>query len=219
VNEELPKGTITAVTPQKHANDRYSIFIDGEFAFGVGVEVVLEFDLHPGLTLDQETLNEIRTKEEVVAATTAALHLLAYRSRATGELQARLRQKGHAPHAIEAAIEKLRGWHYLDDEEFAKTWVEQRSTHRPRSRRVLEQELRSKGVDREIVEQTIDSAELDEVSDAIRVAERKWESWRNLSPEVRHRRLTSLLARRGYGYDIVRSVIRHFEEDAEIDPE
>jgi regulatory protein len=217
VNADLPKGTITAVTPQKHATDRYSIFIDGEFAFGVGVEVVLEFDLHPGLALDPEQVKEIQSKEEVVAATNAALHLLAYRARATGELQTRLRQKGHAPHAIEAAIEKLRGWYYLDDEDFAKTWVENRATHRPRSRRALEQELRSKGIDREVIEQTIESAELDEVSDAIRVAERKWDSWRNLPPDVRNRRLSSLLGRRGYGYDIVRAVIRHFEEDPEAD--
>jgi regulatory protein len=143
------------------------------------------------------------------------MHLLAYRARATGELRTRLRQKGFSQPAIDAAIEKLQGWKYLDDEDFAKTWVEQQSTHRPRSRRVMAQDLRSKGIDKETIEETLASVEIDELQDAIRASSRRWESWQSLPPDVRHRRLSGFLARRGYGYDIVRQVIAHFESDLE----
>jgi regulatory protein len=213
------KGTVTAVTLQKRANDRYNISIDGEFAFGVGADVVLEFDLRPGLTLDPETIARIRIREEVVAATTAALNLLAYRSRSTGEIQTRLRQKGHGPEAIDAAIEKLKGWRYLDDEDFARTWAEQQATNRPRSRRALGQELRNKGIDRDLIEETMETIEINEEQDAYSLAKRKWDSWAALPADVKNRRLSSFLARRGYGFDIVRTVIRHLEEGTEPEPE
>ena len=211
VNDKIELNKITAVTPQKNATDRFSIFIDGEFALGLGIDVVIEFGLASGMSIDPELLEQIKSREEIVTVVNAAMHLLAYRARATGELQTRLRQKKFSQPAIDAAIEKLKGWHYLDDEDFAKNWVEQQGTHRPRSRRVLAQDLRSKGIDKEIVEETLAGVEIDEESDAIRASIRKWESWQGLPVDVRNRRLSGFLARRGYGYDVVRKVISHFE--------
>ena len=213
---ELPQSNkITAVTPQKNATDRFSIFVDGEFAFGLGIDVVIEFGLAAGMSVDDDLLERIKSREEIVSTVNAAMHLLAYRARATGELQGRLRQKGFSQGAIDAAIEKLKGWHYLDDEDFARNWVEQQTTHRPRSRRVMAQDLRSKGIDKVLVEETLARVEIDEVSDAVRASSRKWESWQNLPVDVRNRRLSGFLARRGYGYDVARKVISHFEGEFE----
>ncbi|MEJ7838079.1 MAG: RecX family transcriptional regulator [Thermomicrobiales bacterium] len=209
-------GLITALTPQKRATDRYSLFIDGTFVLGLGVDVVIEFGLSPGMRIDPELLLSITTREEIAGATNAALHLLAYRARASGELQTRLRQKGFSPEAIEAAIDKLASWNYLDDKAFAQSWVEQQQTHRPRSRRAMVQDLRSRGIEPDTISETLDAADIDEVQDAIRASARKWESWRALPEDVRLRRLSGFLARRGYGYDIVRQVHNHFTTD-EVD--
>ena len=217
MNDEPASNTITAVTPQKNASDRFSIFVDGEFVMGLGIDVVIEFGLAAGMPIDPDFLEQIRAKEEIVSAVNAAMHLLGYRARATGELRTRLRQKGFSPLAIDAAIEKLQGWKYLDDEDFAKNWVEQQATHRPRSRRVMAQDLRSKGIDKELVDETLASVESDELQGAIRASRRKWETWQSLPPELRNRRLSGFLARRGYGYDIVRQVITHFDNEFDDD--
>jgi regulatory protein len=217
MNNDTPSNTITAVTPQKNATDRFSIFVDGEFVMGLGIDVVIEFGLAAGMQVDPELLEQIRAKEEIVAAVNAAMHLLAYRARATGELRTRLRQKGFSTSAIDAAVEKLQGWKYLDDEDFAKNWVEQQATHRPRSRRVMAQDLRSKGIDKEMVEETLASVEIDELQGAIQASSRKWETWQSLPSDVRLRRLSGFLARRGYGYDIVRQVVAHFDGELEDD--
>lgn len=208
--------TITAVTAQKNASDRYSLFIDGEFALGLGVDVVIEFGLAPGMPIDDDFLLQITSHEERVVAVNAALHLLGYRARSTGELITRLRQKGFSQIAIDAAIEKMNGWNYLDDQQFAKTLVEQQQTHRPRSRRSMIQDLRSRGIDKETIEETLDGVEFDEVQDAIRAAARKWGNWSALPEDVRHRRLAGFLGRRGYGYDIVRKVQDHLELGDEV---
>lgn len=206
-------GTITAITPQKKATDRYSIFLDGAFAFGLGVDVLLEFGLAQGMALSDEQVREILAREEIVTATNAALNLLAYRARASGEMETRLRQKGFSLEAIAATMEKLRSWRYLDDADFASQWVGNRQAHRPRSRRVLAQELRAKGIDRDTIEETLESTEIDEAADALAIAQAKWPSLQNLEPEVRRRRLAAFLGRRGYGYDIVREVLKALDAD------
>jgi regulatory protein len=214
-----PGGTITAITPQQRATDRLSVFIDGEFAFGLGVDVVLEYHLAPNMTLTAEQVVEILAKEEVVSCVNAALHLLGYRARSSSEMETRLRQKGYSPPAIAATMAKLHGWHYLDDDDFARQWVANRQSHRPRSRRLLQQELRTKGIDSDTIAAAIDDIEIDEEGDAWALAEAKWAGWRDLDPQTRQRRLASFLGRRGYGFDIVRKVMRRLEHDEEIPDE
>lgn len=198
---------ITAVTAQRNDPDRVNVAIDGEFAFGLSADLALEAGLHAGLELDDAAIQRLLAQDETRKATGAALRLLAHRPRAVVELTRRLRQKGYAPEAIDGAIAKLREWHYLDDGDFARRWVEARQTHRPRSARLLTQELRQKGVDTETISEALDDADLDERADALRLAQQKAPTYAGLPPEVQQRRLASFLARRGYGYDIVRQAV------------
>ena len=104
--------------------------------------------------------------------------------------------------------------HYVDDADFARYWVENREANRPRGRRLLEQELRHKGVDREIVRTAIDAAEPDEFAAALDLAHGKLRSYANLDPQVARRRLAGFLGRRGYGFDVIGPVLqRVFSED------
>src|SRR5918998_1138847 len=135
---------ITAVTAQCNDPDRVNVSIDGEFAFGLAADLALEAGLYTGLGLNGAMVTQLLTQDETRKATGAALRLLAHRPRAVGELTRRLRQKGFAPEAVDGTIAKLREWHYLDDGDFARRWVETRQLHRPRSARLLTQELRQK---------------------------------------------------------------------------
>lgn len=76
---------------------------------------------------------------------------------------------------------------------------------------MLKQELQQKGVDREIIESTIEEAEIDEFGDALALGRKKAESFRALDPQVRERRLSGFLARRGYGYGVIRRVLEALE--------
>jgi regulatory protein len=76
---------------------------------------------------------------------------------------------------------------------------------------MLKRELAQKGIDRETIEQTIEEAGVDEFGDALAIAEKKASTMDNLEAPVRSRRISGLLARRGYGYDIIRRVIEALE--------
>jgi len=150
---------------------------------------------------------ELKELDDTAKATDAAIRLLTARPRAVREIRDRLRRKEYDDETIERVIERLRDWRYIDDEAFARYWVENRESNRPRGRRLLEQELRLKGVERETVSHAIEDAEIDERAGALEIARAKLRSYRGEEEAVARRRLGGFLARRGYGYDVVKPVL------------
>ena len=201
------QGRITAVKPQVRDPERVSVFLDGVFAFGLGAQLALDHGLSVGDDLDAARAAARGGGAATRQATNAALALLAHRPRSLREVRDRLRQKGYGPETIEAAVAKLEGWRYVDDADFARYWVENRQAHKPRGRRLLEQELRIKGVERETVREAIDAAEIDEHAAAVAVGRAKLRSYEGLEPAVARRRLAAYLARRGFGFDVVRPAL------------
>ena len=200
-------GRVTDIAPQQHDPDRVNVFLDGAFALGLGAELATRERLAGGDELDAARVEALLAADEVGKATAAALRLLARRPRSEREVRDRLRQKGYTPAAIDAAVGRLEGWRYLDDADFARYWVENRAAHQPRGRRLLEQELRHKGVDREVVRETIAATELDETTAALELARKKLRAYAGEEPAVVRRRLGAYLARRGYGWDVARPVL------------
>ncbi len=213
-------GTITKITAQVRDPNRSSVFLDGEFAFGISTDRVLERGLVPKDVLTAERVAELITLDTVDRAIAAGMDLLSYRPRSTQEIRDRLARKGFTQPAVEAAVERLAGWGYLNDGDFARRWVENRTEHRPRGTRLLAQELRHKGIDRELIGETLEEADIDELAAALQAGERKAQSYAKLDPAIARRRLSGFLARRGFNGGTVRQATEQlldeqFEEDDE----
>lgn len=206
---------ITAIERQRQDPDRISVFLDGVFAFGLPALLAIDEDIHVGDRLSPEKVVRLQALAEQAKAVGSALNLISRRPRSEREVRDRLKRKGFPPEAIDAAVTKLGGWRYLDDEAFARYWVDNREANRPRGRRLLEQELRQKGVDRETVRQTIETAAIDEHAGALEIARTKLRTYGKLSPDVARRRLAGVLMRRGYGYDVVKPVLDQLFGEAE----
>ena len=82
----------------------------------------------------------------------AAGRFLEARSRSVGEVRRRLGGAGYRPDLVEGAIAKLIEFGVLDDEAFARAWVESRDRARPRGERAIREELRLKGIDRAVAD-------------------------------------------------------------------
>jgi regulatory protein len=221
---EPRSGRITAIRPQVRDPERVSIALDGAFAFGLPADLAAREGLVTGDELSAERVAALLALDESARATTAALAFLSYRPRSEREVRDRLRQKGYAPAAVDAAIARLEGWRYLDDADFARRWVENRASHQPRGRRLLEQELRHKGVDRETAREVLDDTPLDEEVAALELARTKLRAYAKDDPAAARRKLGAFLARRGYGYDTIRPTLERLfgeleEEDVEPPPD
>ncbi|MCZ6873682.1 MAG: RecX family transcriptional regulator [bacterium] len=196
--------TITAFTIQKRNKERVNLFLDGEYAFSLSLNTIL--GLQRGQCLSQVEIDTLRRKDEILQAYHAALRLLGYRPRSQVEMRRRLQRKGYGPETVSAALQRLADKHYLDDDAFARYWLEQRQRSRPRGARAIDYELRQRGVDKDIIDQVLN--DLDEEASAWAAIEGKLNRWRALDQAAFRKKAMGLLSRRGFSYDIVRHTCR-----------
>lgn len=198
---------ITAIELQRRNPERVNVFLNGAFAFGLPLTAVADFQLKRDRVLTPLEISELKELDDTAKATDAAIRLLTSRPRSVHEIRDRLKRKEYGDETIDRVIERLREWRYIDDEAFTRYWVENRESNRPRGRRLLEQELRQKGVERETVRETLDEVGIDERAGALEIARNKMRSYRDEEESVARRRLGAFLARRGYGYEVVKPVL------------
>jgi regulatory protein len=204
---EIEPGTVTGISARRRERGRFIIAINGAPAFTLSEEILFRSGIQVGDELDSATISRLLEEDEVVRATEAALHFLAYRARSEQEVRDRLKRGAFSPEAIEATITRLNDWRYLDDEDFARRWVESRARGKPRGQRLLQQELRQKGIDAETSRQVIAEADLDEVATATELARKRLGTMKGEDPIAIRRKISAYLARRGYGFDVVRKAL------------
>lgn len=193
---------ITALSPQKRAKDRINVFLDGEFAFGLAAAAAT--GLTVGITLSDGEIQALQQRDTKENGKQRAIRLIASRPRSIREIKSNLRQKGFGETVVEEIIESLVSVDLIDDEAFARYWVEQRETFRPRSRLAISHELREKGIDRAIIERSLEG--LDELTSARRAATKQLHRWKQLPEEQFRLRIGQYLQRRGFEYEIIRQL-------------
>lgn len=195
---------ITSVEKQAR-RARVNVFLDGEFAFSLRLDVVAMAGLRAGVELDSERRRALEAEDQRLGATEAALRLLSTQPRSERDLRERLeKRRGFAPEAVDQAMTRMKELGYLDDAAFARLYVDARQAS-PRSQRALAFELGRKGLDRAHIE-----AALEEHSDAeaaYDAAQRRMKALQSLDRPAFERRLSNFLAGRGFSYGITRSTV------------
>jgi regulatory protein len=211
---------ITALEPQVNNPERINLYVDGRFLLGVNAEIVLKMGLWVEQELLPDQLEQLRSEEAEQQAVDWALNYLSFRPRSREEVRRYLRRKEATPEIIEAALARLDRLDFVNDRTFAEFWIETRGQFNPRGAHALKNELRMKGVEREVVDELVDDEQDEER--ALRAGHKKAMSLVN-APNmdyVRFRnRLGSFLQRRGFGYEVttrtVRALWKELKEEAE----
>jgi regulatory protein len=196
-------GSITALEPQKRSSDRINVYLDDVFAFGLAVLVAA--NLRVGMILTDDKIAALRLADEMERAREKALNYLSFRPRSEAELQSYLLESDFAEATVAEVLHRLREVGLVDDDAFARYWVDNRARFRPRGKRMLVQELRQKDVASDVIETTL--AEYDEVVAAQHVAEEQARRLAHLPPDVSRRRLWDRMMRRGFSPDIIQEVL------------
>lgn len=208
--------TITRLVRQANNRERISVYLDGEFAFGL--HEVAAVQLRIGQQLSQDDVTALRYEDDITRAVEKTVQLLSYRPRSKAEITAKLEQKEYLPSVIEAAIEKVERMGYLDDRDFARFWIDNRNQHKPRGERALRYELRNKGVEDRIIDELLDEL-VDEASAAYEAAQKRLRRLRGKTMREFKDTLGAFLQRRGFSYDAIRQALdKHIAELAEADP-
>ena len=153
----------------------------------------------------------------MAAAKAAALRLLAVRARTARELERRLVRRGFSPAVAAEVLAWCQSLGYVDDELFAEDWIRNRTGSRPSGRRRIEHELREKGIDPELARRKLDEllSDEDEESGCLELARQQYVKLSRMPPEVRRRRLSGFLLRRGFSPEAVQRALAQVDSDYE----
>ncbi len=202
---------VTDIKKQRRAEGRYSVYVDGHYSFSLTDIQLSSAALLVGQELTAAEVAQYQVASAQAKAYIAAVRYLSVRPRSRREVVDYLRRKAFTDEDAAFAVERLEQIGMVDDQKFAAAWVADRQALRPRSRRVLAQELLAKGVGRSDVEATLAEVDDDaEVAAATALAAKK----RKLPQYTDPRKLLDYLMRQGYSYDVARRISQESSSDS-----
>ena len=197
------KKKITDIRAQVKRVDRYSIYVDGKYAFPLGETELLHIGLRIGQEFTETELDDLKDRAVIDKGYDRALNLIMRRPRSEWELRDYLKRKEYSKEAADQILNMLSKRGYVNDQDFATRWVENRRLLKATSKRRLTQELKQKRVSGEIIQSVLEADETDEQQVLRELIERK----RKQTKYKDDIKLMQYLVRQGYNYGDIKSVL------------
>jgi regulatory protein len=205
---------ISKLVKQKRHPERVNLYVDGVFIVGLHRDVVIRFGLRKGDEISAQLIEKLKVTEEYSLARLKAFRLLKSRLRSEKELRSKLREKEFSQSVIEEVIENFRSLGLIDDEKFARAFIHDTLLKKASGRRLLQNQLTSKGISGEIVKNVLSDLlpEEEEESLLLRAAKSYTNRLRNSrkktsEEKIRHRTVQFLL-RRGFSLSQIIKTIK-----------
>lgn len=205
---------ITAVTPQQKDKNRVNIMVDGKYRFSLDIFQYADLGIKIGHEYTEEELTALETESSFGKVYARALEYCLMRPHSAKEVRDYLYRKtrdsrsktGEVKKGISLEItgrvfDRLVEKGYIDDEKFARYWVENRNLTKGSSRRKLTAELQAKGVDRGIIEQTLQASTRDDVDELHKVIAKKRARYSD------DQKFMQYLARQGFHFDDIKKAL------------
>ena len=204
--------TITAIEVQKKNPNRVNIYLDDQFAFGLSRMNAAWLKI--GQPLSDEKVSTLQEADAREAALQKALRFLGHRPRSIDEVRKNLEKHEIPAGIIEETVARLEREKLVGDANFAREWVENRSTFRPRGKRALSYELRQKGLSEAVIQEAL-GKEVDEEALALKAARVHARKLIGLDWNKFREKLGGHLGRRGFGFDVIIPVTRKVWEETQ----
>lgn len=216
---------ITSITAQTKNANRVNVSVDGKYRFSLDIFQVGELGIRIGKEYTDAELSALETESQFGKLYARALEYVMMRPHSGREVKDYLYKKtlskkrvtSHEPRGAsgrtvveipgvpkevaERVYERLVEKRYIDDEKFARWWVENRNLRKGSSLRKMSVELRAKGVAGEIIEQVLSETDRSDETELAKIIAKK----RNKYPD--DQKLMQYLARQGFSYDDIKSVL------------
>ncbi len=194
---------ITALKMQKKNRQRVSVYLDGEYAFGVARFVAAW--LQVGQEITDDRIAQLRVDDANEAAYQRALKFIGYRPRTEKEIRRNLAKQALPEEITEQTIGRLKQSGLINDAVYAQGWVESRAINHPGSRRAFTYELKRRGIDSQTITQAIGSIDDEEMAYQValkherKIGEGEWREF--------HQKMVRYLSQRGFSYEVCSQVI------------
>ena len=193
---------ITGILPQKKDATRCNIYLNGSFYCGMKLEVVIKNRLKVGQDVELSYLDALQLESEKATALDKAMTHLSSSMKTRRQVSDFLRKKGYVDAVVEYVLEKLEGYGFVDDEEYARQYAG--SASKTKGRRLIALELQKKGVPADAAQAAVENIQGEE--DAALKILQKYMRGRTADRETLYKAFRYLLGK-GFEYDTAKSAL------------
>jgi regulatory protein len=210
---------ITSISVQQRDKNRVNVSVDGKYRFSLDLSQVVELGIKIGNEYTETELADLENESQFGKLYMRALEYSLMRPHSERELSDYLYRKtrdtrtktgsikkGVSKALTERVYARITEKGYVNDEAFARFWVENRQLRKGISKRKLQAELASKGVDRQIIENLLSQSERTDEDELQKIIEKKAGKYDD------EQKLIAYLARQGFGYDDIKDAIEKLKE-------
>ncbi len=214
---------ITDISLQARDNNRVNVSVDGVYSFSLDIAQVTDLNLKVGHELSDRELEELQEESQFGKLYMRALEYCLRRPHSVKEVKDYLWRKTqptlrksqtgmnnpvvYSERVASRVLRKLQQKTYVNDEAFARWWVENRQLSKGVSRRKLTAELRSKGIHADIIAQTLEKTDRTDEQELRKVIAKKHRRYAG-----DRQKFVQYLVRQGFSYDDVVSTLNDVEE-------
>lgn len=160
---------ITDIKPQVKNSKRVSIYLDGNYYCGLDLITVMQERLKIGEEITKERLVDIQRQSEMQACMDVALKALSKSVKTEKDIIKKLESKGFLKEIALETVEKLKGYGYINDQDYSSRYTE---TYKNRKgKKLIKLELKQKGVNEKVIDEVLDTIE-SEYETALSIAEK-----------------------------------------------
>jgi regulatory protein len=204
---------VTAIKQQLKMTKRYSVYVDEQYSFSLTESSLIESGLHSGTLLTRQALDGYKKLSLDDKMYSRALKYVAMRQRTAWEVSFYLERKGTDPTLLPQILNKLSVLGLIDDEKYARAYINDRLLLRPTSRRKIIMELKKKRIAEDIVqrilaEKTEQEGGNSDVAALAAIITRK----RRQTKYQDDLKLMQYLARQGFSYGDIKAALSQDED-------
>ncbi|NLP13753.1 MAG: regulatory protein RecX [Clostridium sp.] len=197
---------ITSVEKSKKNKGMFSVFIDDRYAFSIPEEDYLRLRLYEKKEISDEEIEFIKENVTFKSAKSQAVKYLSYRLVSEAQLFAKLQNKGYDEDVIWDVINELKSIGYINDLIYAQKYIYERIKLKPKSKKMLRMELKSKGVSEDIINQVLEEMDFDEDMIIDRLIKKKFGKYDITEPKI-EKKIYYFLLHRGFSMENIRTAL------------
>lgn len=198
--------TVTSLKSQKK-DGRVNVFIDDKFGFGIDLDNLVLEKIKIGSEYTDKELAEIIKKAEFKKTLDKLLAFATLRPRSEKEVINYFKRKKIHDSLWKSLTDKLRHFELLDDIKFARWWVDQRQSFKPKPKRILEMELKIKGIGESVIDEVLGETKVDETAMARQLLDKKSYKWDKFEPRIAKLKKSQYLSGKGFSWETVEKVL------------
>lgn len=195
---------ITKIEIQKNNDDRVNIYLDNRFYCGMSLEIVMKQNLKVGSDIDTAKLDNLILDDEKYKATEKAVKYISNNLKTTKQIKDYLKKKNYSEITINYVLEKLKEYEYINDENYAKSFILTYSKKYGRLK--LKSLLIQKGISELIINSLLEEVK----SDNLELVATKYLKNREINSNT-YVKLSRFLYSRGYDFDEINSFINRLK--------